>query len=50
MSPRDTDFVGGNIRNCVNLPEDHFQDDEDVEKLVEKYKHLKKVIFHCTFR
>ncbi len=29
---RDDDFHGGNIRGAINVPEDNFHDNDDVEK------------------
>ena len=44
---RDTDFAGGHIRSAVNIPEDNFMDDDDVDALVDKYKEEDIIIFHC---
>uniref|UniRef100_A0AAV1VLB1 protein-tyrosine-phosphatase n=1 Tax=Peronospora matthiolae TaxID=2874970 RepID=A0AAV1VLB1_9STRA len=44
---RDTDYVGGHIRSAVNIPEDSFMDDDDVDALVAKYKDEDAVVFHC---
>uniref|UniRef100_K3WPS9 protein-tyrosine-phosphatase n=1 Tax=Globisporangium ultimum (strain ATCC 200006 / CBS 805.95 / DAOM BR144) TaxID=431595 RepID=K3WPS9_GLOUD len=44
---RDTDFVGGHIRSAVNLPEENFIEDDDVDALVEKYKDEDTIVFHC---
>lgn len=44
---RDTDFAGGHIRSAVNLPEDSFMEDDDVDALVEKYKNEETIVFHC---
>lgn len=42
------DFGGGHIRNCVNLITDEFEDDDDVDSLIEKYCHGKeRLVFHC---
>ncbi|EQC36563.1 hypothetical protein SDRG_06009 [Saprolegnia diclina VS20] len=44
---RDSDFIGGHIRGAVNLPEDHFQDDDDVDAVVEDFKAVPQIVFHC---
>ncbi|RMX69379.1 hypothetical protein KXD40_001839 [Peronospora effusa] len=44
---RDTDFAGGHIRSAVNIPEDNFMDDDDVDALVNKYKEEDIIVFHC---
>ncbi|CAH0477186.1 unnamed protein product [Peronospora belbahrii] len=44
---RDTDYAGGHIRSAVNIPEDHFMDDHDVDALVDKYKDEDLIVFHC---
>ncbi|OQR85718.1 hypothetical protein THRCLA_23009 [Thraustotheca clavata] len=44
---RDSDFIGGHIRGAINLPEDHFQDDDEVDEIVEEYKDVPQIVFHC---
>lgn len=44
---RDTDYAGGHIRSAVNIPEDNFMDDDDVDALVDKYKDEDAIVFHC---
>ncbi|RLN71317.1 hypothetical protein BBJ28_00014914 [Nothophytophthora sp. Chile5] len=44
---RDSDFAGGHIRSAVNLPEDNFMDDDDVDALVERFKDEESIVFHC---
>lgn len=44
---RDSDFAGGHIRSAVNLPEDNFIADDDVDALVRKYKDESMIVFHC---
>lgn len=44
---RGDDFAGGHIRSAVNVPENDFQDDDDVDALVEKYKDQERIVFHC---
>ncbi|KAH9054489.1 hypothetical protein Ae201684P_018206 [Aphanomyces euteiches] len=44
---RDDDFRGGHIRGAINLPEDNFQDDDDVDNIVEEFKNVPTVVFHC---
>ncbi|KAE8958760.1 hypothetical protein PR003_g13780 [Phytophthora rubi] len=44
---RDTDYAGGHIRSAINIPEDNFMDDDDVDALVEKYKDENAIVFHC---
>ena len=43
---RDDDYIGGNIKGAVNCPSFSFED--DVDKLVEKTKDVKTVVFHCA--
>ncbi|KAF0720788.1 Aste57867_67 [Aphanomyces stellatus] len=47
---RDDDFQGGHIRGAINLPEDHFQDDDEVDNIVEEFKDVPTVVFHCMMR
>ncbi|CAK4640720.1 unnamed protein product [Aphanomyces euteiches] len=47
---RDDDFRGGHIRGAINLPEDNFQDDDDVDNIVEEFKNVPTVVFHCMMR
>ncbi|GMF11602.1 unnamed protein product [Phytophthora lilii] len=44
---RDTDYAGGHIRSAINIPEENFMDDDDVDALVEKYKDEDAIVFHC---
>ncbi|DBA02876.1 TPA: hypothetical protein N0F65_005903 [Lagenidium giganteum] len=44
---RDDDFAGGHIRGAVNLPQRNFEEDDDVDKLVETFKDKPVVVFHC---
>jgi hypothetical protein len=44
---RGEDFEGGHIRSAVNVPEDDFEDDDDVDALVTKYKDQERIVFHC---
>lgn len=44
---RDSDFAGGHIRSAVNLPEDNFISDDDVDAIVTKYKDEEMIVFHC---
>nr|CCA24115.1 conserved hypothetical protein [Albugo laibachii Nc14] len=48
---REDDYdENGHIRSAINLPSgDYFQDDEQVNELVQHYKNKKMVVFHCTF-
>lgn len=48
---RDDDYdENGHIRSAINAPSnDSFQDDEEVEELVQRYKNKKMVVFHCMF-
>ncbi|KAI8584675.1 hypothetical protein K450DRAFT_217444 [Umbelopsis ramanniana AG] len=43
---RDHDFAGGNIPGAVNVPSRYFL--EDVQKLIEDYKDVPQVYFHCA--
>ncbi|GMH36610.1 hypothetical protein BSKO_04483 [Bryopsis sp. KO-2023] len=46
---RDDDFsVGGHIRDCVNLPVDCFEDDDEVDQIVKTMcPKFDRIIFHC---
>lgn len=44
---RDTDYAGGHIRSAVNITEDNFMDDDDVDALVNMYKDKDAIVFHC---
>ncbi|TMW68817.1 hypothetical protein Poli38472_006285 [Pythium oligandrum] len=44
---RDVDFAGGHIRTAINVPEWKFNDDANVDDLVERYKDEKQLVFHC---
>ncbi|KAL4095749.1 hypothetical protein PRIC1_009121 [Phytophthora ramorum] len=44
---RDSDYAGGHIRTAVNIPEENFMDDDDVDALVDKYKDQDAIVFHC---
>lgn len=44
---RDSDYAGGHIRGGINIPEDDFMDDDDVDALVSKYKDEDAIVFHC---
>jgi Cdc25 family phosphatase len=43
---RDSDFIGGHIRNCRNEPSTTFSD--TLDDLVRDTKDLPQVIFHCA--
>ncbi|ETV99261.1 hypothetical protein, variant 3 [Aphanomyces invadans] len=47
---RDVDFAGGHIRGAINVPEEHFHDDDEVDNFVEEMKSVPTVIFHCMMR
>ncbi|RHY25057.1 hypothetical protein DYB25_001325 [Aphanomyces astaci] len=47
---RDGDFAGGHIRGAINVPEEHFQDDDDVDNFVDEMKTVPTIIFHCMMR
>ena len=34
----------------MNITSDHFEDDEDVEKLISDIKNEKMIVFHCMLR
>jgi rhodanese-related sulfurtransferase len=44
---RDDDFHGGHIRGAVNITQESFAEDEDVDALVDRYQHQERIIFHC---
>lgn len=44
---RDSDFHGGHIRGAVNLPQDHFEDDDDVDDIVQRHRDAELIVFHC---
>ncbi|RQM26592.1 hypothetical protein B5M09_003010 [Aphanomyces astaci] len=44
---RDGDFAGGHIRGAINVPEEHFHDDDDVDNFVDEMKTVPTIIFHC---
>ncbi|KAL4125090.1 hypothetical protein PRIC2_008679 [Phytophthora ramorum] len=44
---RDSDYAGGHIHTAVNIPEENFMDDDDVDALVDKYKDQDAIVFHC---
>lgn len=44
---RDEDFAEGHIRSAINVPEEDFEDDDDVDALVNKYKDEERIVFHC---
>lgn len=44
---RDADFAGGHIRGAINIPEDGFLDDDDVDALVSQYCKEDRIVFHC---
>ncbi|OQS07503.1 hypothetical protein THRCLA_20143 [Thraustotheca clavata] len=46
----DVDFIGGHIRGAINLLEDHFQDDDKVDEIVQEYKDVPQIVFHCMMR
>ncbi|KAJ6621782.1 Rhodanese-like protein [Mycena sp. CBHHK59/15] len=43
---RDDDYIGGNIKNALNLPSRNFH--TDVYGLVQKTAEIKLVVFHCA--
>ncbi|THH15851.1 hypothetical protein EW146_g4691 [Bondarzewia mesenterica] len=43
---RDDDFVGGNIKDCHNLPSHKFH--SGVDELIKQTKDVPTVIFHCA--
>lgn len=43
---RDDDWVGGNIKHCLNVPSEQFR--HQVLELVESTKDVPMVIFHCA--
>jgi len=43
---RDSDFIGGNITNCRNVPSNTFLD--NLDDLVRETKNVPQVIFHCA--
>ena len=43
---RDDDYVGGNIKGCLNLPSKDFL--MNVDGLVKQTKEVPLVIFHCA--
>ena len=43
---RDDDYVGGNIKGCLNLPSRDFL--MNVDGLVKQTKEVPLVIFHCA--
>ena len=43
---RDSDFIGGNIINCRNVPSNIFQD--NLDGLLRETKNVPQVIFHCA--
>ncbi|KAJ3274642.1 hypothetical protein HDV01_002484 [Terramyces sp. JEL0728] len=45
---RDTDFVGGNIVGCKNIPSHHFNDDIEINSVHDELKNAAKLIFHCA--
>ncbi|TYZ62526.1 hypothetical protein PybrP1_012708 [[Pythium] brassicae (nom. inval.)] len=46
---RDEDFAGGHIRSAVNLPEENFVEDDDVDAIVRRHKDEELIVFHCMF-
>ncbi|KAI9138490.1 Rhodanese-like domain-containing protein [Paraphysoderma sedebokerense] len=48
---RDDDFQGGNIPNAINLPSyiiSNYSNHGILLENIRKYKHVKKVVFHCA--
>lgn len=43
---RDSDFIGGNIPNCRNVPSATFSD--KLDSLIRDTKSVPQVIFHCA--
>ncbi|KAG8890662.1 hypothetical protein FRB98_006165 [Tulasnella sp. 332] len=43
---RDSDFLGGNIVGCLRYPSEQYEN--TIDDLIEKTKHVPKVIFHCA--
>lgn len=43
---RDSDYIGGHIRGCQNIPTQ--QHDYAIPELVRKLKDQEMVVFHCT--
>lgn len=42
------DFAGGHIKGCVNLTTDCFEDDDEVDEILEKRCPGKdRIVFHC---
>lgn len=46
---RDEDFAGGHIRSAVNLPEENFVEDDDVDAIVRRHQDEELIVFHCMF-
>lgn len=44
---RDEDFVGGNIRGCLHIPSQKYE--ELFNELYTKVKDIPTVIFHCAY-
>ncbi|KAJ3323667.1 hypothetical protein HDV06_001397 [Boothiomyces sp. JEL0866] len=45
---RDSDFAGGNIIGCRNIPAHHFNDEMEINTVHDELKAVGKLFFHCA--